>query len=520
MITDQAELGWHAALDALPEMAWLADANGSVVFLNHAVCDYTGLDATHALGPDAQQLVHPDDRAAAQAAWHSSVAARTPFAHTLRLRNREGAYNWFVVRGRPVAVHGDASGGWSGTAINVDRRRQAEQQRSSLSRDLELERARLRSIVDNVPVGLVFADGPAGTIVGGNAQAEQILGHALLPSPDVEAYSEWSGYHADGRRFESNEYPLARALRGELSVEEIHYRRGDGNMVWIRVSGAPLRDAAGTITGGVIMILDIDADKRARDEQATLLRSEQTARGEAEAAVGERDALIASITHDLKNPLTVIRGQVEMLRRKAPDMAVEAKQEMTRRLGQIDQTVQRMVTQIDELIDVARLRAGQTLDLQHKPVDLADLVRRVTSAFAATTALQEIVFEPGVEQLMGVWDENRLERVFSNLLSNAIKYSPNGGIIVVRVELEQHQQGRWALVTVRDQGIGIPSADLPNIFDLFTRSDAHAGSYAGAGIGLANARNIVQQHGGTIEVSSTEGSGSTFVVRLPLPNDE
>lgn len=510
-------LDWRAALEALPEMAWLADVSGIVVFRNRCWLEYTGLGAAEALGVDDEQAIHPDDHDATLAAWHKSVADGKPFAQTLRLRRHDGVYHWFASRAHPVLGPSGAIAGWSG--ITYIDRRQAEQERHVLLRDLDLERSRLQAIIDNAPAGIIFADAPSGAIVGGSAQAERILGHPLLPTPDVESYHEWEGYHEDGRRFESHEYPLARALAGEASIADIHYRRGDGSLIWLGVSGAPLRDAAGTITGGVIIFFDVDAQKRARDEQATLLRNEQAARAEAEGAVRERDALIASITHDLKNPLTVIRGQVDMLRRRMPEMVATDEQMVTRRLGQIDQTVGRMVAQIDELIDAARLRAGQTLDLQHQPVDIVDLVGRVTSAFAATTSLHDIVWEPALAKLIGVWDENRLERVFSNLLSNALKYSPNGGIITVGVEEEQQAGVRMACVIVRDQGIGIPAPDLPHIFDLFVRSDAHASSFVGAGIGLASARNIIQQHGGTIEVSSVEGSGSTFVVRLPLPEE-
>jgi signal transduction histidine kinase len=114
--------------------------------------------------------------------------------------------------------------------------------------------------------------------------------------------------------------------------------------------------------------------------------------------------------------------------------------------------------------------------------------------------------------LAGFWDQARLSRVLVNLIGNAIKYSPDGGEIVVRLA----RDGNAALLSVEDTGMGIPGDDLPHIFDRFYRGANVMTATAGTGIGLSTARRIVERHGGTITATSIEGSGSTFVVRLPL----
>src|SRR5205085_140437 len=121
--------------------------------------------------------------------------------------------------------------------------------------------------------------------------------------------------------------------------------------------------------------------------------------------------------------------------------------------------------------------------------------------------------EATVSALVGLWDGARLERVLLNLFANAVKYSPDGGAISLTVSREDH----WAVVTVRDQGLGIPAADLPHIFERFHRA-GNVGRISGTGIGLAEARQIVEQHGGTVTVASQEGCGTTFTLRLPLPS--
>jgi signal transduction histidine kinase len=119
-------------------------------------------------------------------------------------------------------------------------------------------------------------------------------------------------------------------------------------------------------------------------------------------------------------------------------------------------------------------------------------------------------------ELHAAVDAARIARVVGNLLSNALKYSPRGGTIVVRVAQADGTAGPEALIAVADAGIGIPAADLPHIFERFARARNVAGHIPGTGIGLASARGIVEQHGGSITVQSTEGVGSAFIVRLPL----
>ena len=151
-------------------------------------------------------------------------------------------------------------------------------------------------------------------------------------------------------------------------------------------------------------------------------------------------------------------------------------------------------------------------------LDLVALVQQVAAALQATTTQHRIRVEAAVPRVLIAGDAERLDRVIANLLSNAIKYSPRGGAITVTVSHEEREDkaGDFAVVEVTDQGLGIPAADLPHIFDEFRRAANVTGRILGTGIGLANCLQIVRQHGGTIAVTSLEGSGTTFLVRLPL----
>ena len=146
-------------------------------------------------------------------------------------------------------------------------REQARAERERLITELKTERARLNAIVEHIPAGVLLAEAPSGRIVMGNSQAERILGHPVIFSPDIESYREWLlAYDVNGRRVEGSESVLARALQGKVVAgQEILYHRGDGINAWINVSGAPISDAGGNIVGGVVLITDIDEEKRASE---------------------------------------------------------------------------------------------------------------------------------------------------------------------------------------------------------------------------------------------------------------
>jgi signal transduction histidine kinase len=174
-----------------------------------------------------------------------------------------------------------------------------------------------------------------------------------------------------------------------------------------------------------------------------------------------------------------------------------------------------MAAQIGELLDAARMRAGEPLELFRRPTDLVALSYRVAARAQTIATNHAIDVVAEVPELEGDWDALRLERVLGNLLANAVKYSPDGGLVEVRVAREEHGGEPWARLEVRDHGIGIPAADLPHIFEPYRRA-SNVGVVEGEGLGLAGAKQIVEQHGGTIAVESHEGEGARFTVRLRL----
>ncbi len=240
---------------------------------------------------------------------------------------------------------------------------------------------------------------------------------------------------------------------------------------------------------------------------------------EARAALTMRDASLSTISHDLGQPLAAIRVAARVMRKQAGGVVTaEATGERAGLVAGINDAVTRMWAMLGELHDLSRLQAGRSLDLVLHPTDLVALVRREAAEHAPGATHHHLTVEAAEPELVGEWDEPRLARVVSNLLTNAIMYSPDGGDIAIGVTRERGNGTRadHAVLVVRDQGVGIPAADLPRVFESFHRGANVAGRFAGAGIGLAGARQIVEQHGGAITITSEERVGTTVTVRLPL----
>ena len=233
-------------------------------------------------------------------------------------------------------------------------------------------------------------------------------------------------------------------------------------------------------------------------------------------SVRVRDAMLAGVTHDLRSPLTVIKAQVQLARRRVGRLEATTTQALDPGLRHIEDAARRMARWIDELLDVAQIHQGAELALDRAPTDLVALVRRAVAEYQQNAARHEVVLEAPDASILGDWDTGRLERILDNLLGNAIKCSPSGGRVEVRVWSEDEA----AAVSVRDYGVGVPSSEVQRVFEPFQRGSNVVGRIRGLGIGLAGASQIVRQHGGRIELDSAEGAGSTFTVRLPRLVDE
>ncbi|HEX5416139.1 MAG TPA: ATP-binding protein [Chloroflexota bacterium] len=227
------------------------------------------------------------------------------------------------------------------------------------------------------------------------------------------------------------------------------------------------------------------------------------------AAVQLRDDFLSVAAHELKTPITGVLGTSQFLLRALDRDEDLEPQRLRKGLASLERQASRLGRLVNQLLDVTRLDAGR-LVLARQPTDVGALVEGVAGLFAHRSARHpiEVRAAPGVHSLV---DPLRLEQVISNLIDNAIKYSPNGGVITV--DVTKSSDG-GTTIHVADQGAGIPLEQRARIFDRYYQ--AHAGSYlSGLGLGLYISRQIVEQHGGTLDVEFPPESGSRFVIQLP-----
>jgi PAS domain S-box-containing protein len=303
---------------------------------------------------------------------------------------------------------------------------------------------------------------------------------------------------------------------GTMSVDQ-RVVRPDGKIVWVAQRGIVIHEQSGKTRPSVRaigIVRDITADVRAAAELATTAEARDLALANARMALRVRDEFFSSISHDLRNPITVIQGMAQLARRRLNELPGEVGAGIAQRLSAIEQASSKMNSLISELLDLSRLESGRPMQLNLERADLVALVGGLVEDYRSETPEHRLTMHCVHREIWGRFDTSRLDRVLTNLLSNATKYTPSGGRVAVTVETEAG--GEWALVSVEDNGIGIPADELALIFERYHRARNVPRHTPGAGIGLAGSRQIVQQHGGTLTVESEEGLGSRFIIRLPI----
>jgi signal transduction histidine kinase len=249
-------------------------------------------------------------------------------------------------------------------------------------------------------------------------------------------------------------------------------------------------------------------------EAARLHERTHSARQQAEAAIKLRDGVLAGVSHDLSGPLARIRLYAELIQAESSNVQPsDAAKQLNLWSERIVAATSTMKTIMRELVDVARLQMGQALQLDLRRTDLIALAEPLVREYHTTG--RRITLESTLPELVGWWDEARLSRVLANVLDNAVKYSPQAAEVEVRVTVVQHSGAEYALVQVQDHGRGILPRDLPRVFEPFYRGSNVDAATSGSGLGLAVANQIVEQHGGAIDIDTQPGIGTVVSLRVP-----
>jgi len=363
---------------------------------------------------------------------------------------------------------------------------QALQRESALRSELLAGR---QAVINAIPDGLVIyaAD---GTIQHMNAPAERILGFGMEEylRPITERVKQTKPETLDGRPYPMERLPVQRALHDETVLGELLvFHPAPGQKLWVSVSAAPIRDSAGKALGAVTVFTDVTATYELQQEHELFMHM---------------------VSHDLRNPLAVIHGHVQLLVQALKARKLDG--ELGMGLDAILRNERRMTVMLEDLVDMARLEGGQ-LEIKRQPILLSEYVPDMLHNFSGVLDMRRMVLNIPADLPAVCADADRLERIMTNLLSNALKYSVEG----TPVTLSARQIGQHVEISVADQGQGIAPEDVPHLFERFYRAKGKRRA-EGIGLGLYITKMLVEAHGGSIHVESAVGKGSTFSFTLPV----
>lgn len=538
---DQAEVALRASeeryrtiVETAQEGIWLLDDQGCTSFVNRAMATMLGYTVETMLGQPFSAFLDKTNPVAAITSLQGEQVGITQW-HDFPLRHKNGSTLWTIVFVHTIPDPSGASTEVLATVVNITERKQAEDMlrflaecSTALTASLDytatvasIMRLIVPRLADWCVIDLLDEEGTlhqVGVTHIEPAKEELIreIRRRYPPNPDLaEPHVLWRTL----RTGQSELCPdIAASALASLPSDPDHLalRQAVGVTSYIIV---PLRARERTL-GAISLVTGQSGRRYGREElvlaeelagRAALALDNARLYQQAQEAVQIRDQFLSVASHELKTPLTALIGYVKILQRRLlPDSALTERD--LRALRVIDKQANRLHRLITLMLDLSRIQRGQ-LQIERQYLNLTALVQRVVQELTVSFEQHRFRLVLPNEPLIVVGDEGRLEQVLHNLVQNAVKYSPAGGTIEVGVG----EQDDCACMWVTDEGVGIPPEAVPQLFQRFQRIVSPDTSHvSGLGLGLYIVKEIVTQHGGTIEVMSTAGKGSTFTVWLPF----
>jgi PAS domain S-box-containing protein len=465
--------------NAIPQLAWIAKSDGYIFWYNQRWYDYTGTTPEEMEGWGWQKVHDPEVLPQVLEQWRASIATGTPLDMVFPLRGGDGQFRQFLTRVMPMKdVQGQVIQ-WFGTNTDITERKRAEE-------ELRENEEKFRVVFEQAPIGIMIYN-QTGIIYESNEKFEEIIG-----APK----EKFLGFNLIRQlRDKQMREAVAASLRGEVGYYEGNYRSvTSGKSTNIRAIYQPIFSPEGVVSSGVTIFEDITELKKAEVERLRFSKLESLA------------TLAGGIAHDFNNILTAILGNVSL-----------AMLEKNKGLSQ------KILTDAERACLRAQGLAQQLLTFAKGGAPIKELVSMSNLAteagsFACTGSRVKCEFSLPNDLWMVAADPGQIGQVFQNLVINAIQAMPTGGAIQVRGEnlvmpkgsALPLDPGRYVMISIQDQGLGIPAGFLPRIFDPYFTTKQR-----GSGLGLATAYSIIQAHRGHIAVESNLGTGTIFQVYLP-----
>ena len=468
------------------------DTTGRVTSLNAVAETLTGWSAADAIGKPLESVFTIVNERSRLAVPNPALRAlkegiTVGLANHTTLLARDGTEHSIDDSAAPIRSEDGAIVGSVLVFRNVSERREWERQDAARL----LAARQLASIVETSDDAIIRKS-LDGTIQSWNAAAEHLFGYSA-----EEAIGQHISLIIPPERIAEEDQIVANLKAGRrVDHFETQRRHSSGRLLWVSLTISPIEDGEGRVVAASKIARDVTRQRQLADDLA--------------AADRQKDEFLATLAHELRNPLAPLASMIEVLKRSdgTPHTRALAVTTMDRQLRQL-------VRLVDDLLDLNRITHNR-LELRRHVIDLGVVVAQAVETarpLAEASGHQLIAILPPAPVRLSA-DAVRLSQLLGNLLNNACKYTPRGGRITVQVETLEEE----VVITVSDTGEGIPSDRLHAIFDMFTQVDtARERSQGGLGIGLTLVRRLVEMHGGSVEARSEGvGRGSQFVVRLPL----
>jgi PAS domain S-box-containing protein len=404
----ESEHRWRSLTEALPQLVWSATPDGACDYFSTQWTQHTGVPESDLLGWRWLEVLHPDDREPTRQYWTDSVAGRGPYDVEYRVRRSDGVYRWFKTRGVPIRGGGGDIVKWFGTCTDFTDLRQAEEA-------LRESERRFRGTFENAAVGIAHTD-PSGRFLRVNQKFCDIVGYTReeLLERTFRDITHPDDLAPSFERF----LPLIRGESPSFELEK-RYLRKDGSSVWVDLSVALQRDAAGRPAYAIAVLQDVSERKRAEEE---LRRAKEAA----ESANRAKDEFLANVSHELRTPMGAILGMTELVL----DTPLT---ECTRQsLHTVKSAADNLLGIINDLLDFSKIEAGR-MELDPAPFSPRAAVSDTLQALTARAHKKglELVgdIRPDVPDAL-VGDAGRLRQVLVNLVGNAIKFTEKGQVIV------------------------------------------------------------------------------------------
>ncbi len=512
----ESEERFQAMANGIPQLAWMAEADGNIFWYNQRWYEYTGTTFEQMRGWGWQSVHDPEVLPRVLEGWKRAIAAGGRFEMEFPLRRGDGEFGTFLTRVVPLR---DAEGRvvrWFGTNTDISERKEAETRLATLAEELSASRQELEEkalmlqlVLDSMGEGLVAAD-QEGRFIIWNDSAKKLLGQGAADVPPEQWSAHYRCYLADGVTLHPvDRLPLVRALHGEsVQVELIIRHKEQDEGIFLEFSARPMRDGQGNLCGGVVAFRDITQQKKDELEIRKLNEEleERVVQRTAELATAnhELEAFAYSVSHDLRAPLRHIGGFSKILIEDfGPTMAPEA----VRHLERIEEGTRRMGMLVDELLNLARV-GRHALKLQSTPLNA--LIEEVIS-----------LLQPEVQGRVVTWkvaelpaaecDPILMKQVFQNLIANALKFTRPREQAVIEIGA-QPENGQTAIF-VRDNGVGFNMKYSDKLFGVFQRLH-RIEDFEGTGVGLATVQRIVHKHGGRVWAEAELDKGAAFFFTL------